>query len=200
MAIKLKIYEIKISLNYIKPLIWRRFQVRDDVKLTRLHSILQVMMGWENYHLYVFDFGDFHYTDPDSIERDEWDLGYLDGSNVKLRDVLLPSVGSKCQYRYDFGDNWEHTIVLEKILDPVPGESYPICIGGARACPPEDCGGTSSYAELLRVLADPEDEEYEDMKEWIGPHFDSEKFTPESANTRLLRRVVMKVANDANNG
>lgn len=191
MAVTPRIYQLKISLNYIEPAIWRRFQVRSDVKLTRLHDMLQILMGWQDYHLYCFDVDGVEYTDPDLIEDDIYELGHEDGSKVKLCQVLA-EVGNECLYRYDFGDNWEHTLLLEQICDPTPGERYPICLGGARSCPPEDCGGIGGYAELLRVLAAPSDEEYEDMKRWVGPHFDPEKFDCFFVNLGLPRRVVMK--------
>jgi hypothetical protein len=95
-------------------------------------------------------------------------------------------------YIYDYGDNWEHTIKLEKILDPVPGEKYPICLDGARSAPPDDCGGDMGYAHLLEVLADPEDPEHEDLKEWVGPYFDSEEFNLEVVNRELRGRVLVK--------
>ncbi len=101
----------------------------------------------------------------------------------------LPDVRSKLLYLYDFGDNWEHTIQLEKILDPVPGEQYPVCVDGARACPPEDCGG-GGYAQLLEVLADPDDEEYEEMRERMGEDWDPEEFDCHYVNSRLRRRDV----------
>ena len=96
-----KIYQLKIILNHIKPEIWRRFQVRSDVKLTRMHDIIQIVMGWEDYHLYAFDVGSSKYAHPDSIEDDEYDLGYQDASRVRLTDAL-PHFGDKCRYRYDF--------------------------------------------------------------------------------------------------
>ena len=192
MAITPNIYQLKISLNHIKPAIWRSFQVRSDVKLSKLHEIIQIVMGWENYHLYSFHAGGSTYTDRASVEDDMYGMGYRDGLKVKLSEVLS-DVGDSIIYRYDFGDDWEHTIELEKILAPSPGEKYPICIDGARACPPEDCGGAYGYEDLLRVLADPTDEEYEEMKSWVGPHFNPENFDPDIVNIGLPRRVVMKV-------
>lgn len=186
-----RIYQLKMSLNHIKPAIWRRFQVRSDVKLTKLHDMLQILMGWQNYHLYCFDVDGTEYTDPDIIEGDLYELGHRDGSKVKLCQVLA-EVGDKCLYRYDFGDNWEHMLLLEQISNPIPGERYPVCLDGARQCPPEDCGGIGGYAELLLVLADPDDEEYEDMKQWVGPRFAPEEFDCLFVNCGLPRRVIVK--------
>lgn len=185
-----KIRQLKITLNYITPPIWRRFQVRSDVKLTRLHEIIQIVMGWENYHLYAFDVGGIEYTDPEYIDDDMYELDHRDGSKVKLSDSL-PEIGSKTLYRYDFGDNWEHTIELERILDPESAERYPLCIDGARACPRDDCGGVGGYEDLLDALADPEHEEHEDMKRWAGTDWDPEEFDCEAVNQRLPGRRVL---------
>lgn len=186
-----KIYQLKISLNGVKPEIWRRFQMRGDNSLVRLHNIIQNVMGWEDCHLHAFDVGSASYTHPDAIEHDEYDLGYLDASKMNIAEAFQ-NIGDGCRYRYDFGDNWEHTIVLERILEPTPGERYPLCIDGARSCPPEDCGGDSGYGELLEVLANSQHEDYEDMKEWVGPYFDPEKFDLDMINSILIRRVVVK--------
>jgi len=115
-------------------------------------------------------------------------------------NFMFPRIRAQCSYLYDFGDGWKHTIVLEKILDPVPGERYPICIDGARRCPPEDCGGVGDYANLLEDLPDPDHEEYEDTKTWVGPHFDPEEFCVKRrrAMDRIyanIERVVEEYAN-----
>ncbi|MHB9035016.1 MAG: plasmid pRiA4b ORF-3 family protein [Armatimonadota bacterium] len=183
-----KIYQLKISLNYIKPEIWRRFLVRSDISLVKLHNVIQGIMGWENCHLYHFEVCGVEYADPDLVD-DEIEMG--DASRLTIENVF-PRIKSKCGYTYDFGDNWQHKIVLEKTFEPVPGDRYPLCVDGARSCPPEDCGGVGGYVELLRVLTDPEDEEYGEMKTWVGPHFDPEKFDPEIVNIGLPRRAVIK--------
>ncbi len=185
-----KIYQLKISLNGVKPEIWRRFQVRGDNSLIRLHDIIQDTMGWDDCHLFYFETGGVRYADLTLVEPD---LEMQDASRLRI-DSVFPSVRSQCGYVYDFGDNWEHTIVLEKTVDPVPGERYPLCIDGARSCPPEDCGGDSGYEELLEVLADPEHEDHEDMKEWVGPYFKPEKFDLDMINSLLTRRVVVKAS------
>lgn len=191
MALTPKIYELKVTLDHVEPSIWRRFQVRSDAKLTRLHNILQTVMDWSGYHLYGFDIAGLEYTDPEELEEDIYDRNLQDGSKVSLSRVLT-KVGDKIVYRYDFGDNWEHTIKLEKILDPVPGEKYPVCLAGARSAPPEDCGGDGGYDDLLKVLANPDDPEHEDMKEWVGPYFDPEEFNLAVINRELRGRVLVK--------
>lgn len=191
MAVIPQVYQLKVTLNDIEPPIWRRFLVRSDAKLTRLHNILLVLMDWSNYHLYGFQVGGLEYTDPEELEEDIYDRNLQDGSKMKLSKAL-PEVGDSIPYCYDFGDNWVHTIVLEKILDPIPGKKYPVCLEGARNTPPEDCGGTMGYEHLLEVLADPENAEYEELKEWVGPHFDPERFEIEWINRELRGRVLVK--------
>lgn len=191
MAETTKIYQLKVALKHIKPPVWRRFQVRSDVKLTKLHEVIQIVMGWSNYHLYEFEAGRTSYADRKLWDED-WEYSDMsDAGKAMLQDVL-PDVGSKCLYTYDMGDGWEHTIVLEEILDPVPGEKYPICITGKHNCPPEDCGGPWGYEELLKILTDPSHEDYEEMKEWVGEEYDPNRFDCLEVNLDLPRRTVVK--------
>ncbi|MDO8683176.1 MAG: plasmid pRiA4b ORF-3 family protein [Armatimonadota bacterium] len=185
------IYQLKVSLNHIKPPIWRRFLVRSDVKLTALHKILQIVMGWDNYHLYTFEAGRTKFADRELWEEDWYDTDLVDARKTKLEDVLT-SKGSKLNYTYDLGDGWEHTITLVKILAPEPGERYPVCMAGERSCPPEDCGGIWGYEHLLEVLSNPDDEEYDFLHEWVGPYFDPETFDLKLVNTELPRRAMVK--------
>ena len=175
-----KIYQLKVTLKDVEPPVWRRFQMRSDDTLYDLHGILQIVMGWEGEHLYSFNIGRKEYMNPFYIE----DEGVGDVCETSLRDVLR-NIGTKAVYLYDFGDGWEHTVVLEKILEPDPGAKYPVCLTGKRSCPPEDCGGPWGYEDKLRVLSDPEDEEHEDIVEWMGENFDPEKFDCEAVNQRL---------------
>jgi len=180
------IYQFKVTLKDSKPPIWRRIQVPANITLHRLHLILQVVMGWGNYHLYGFrikgqDFGE---PDPDG---DEFDL--VNSHRTKLNKV---STKEKTQfmYDYDFGDNWEHIIVLEKILPVDSDMRYPICIKGKRACPPEDCGGIWGYYDLLEIMKKPKHKEYKEMMEWVGGPFDPEEFDINEINSMLNRRKI----------
>ncbi|MGI9950781.1 plasmid pRiA4b ORF-3 family protein [Moorellaceae bacterium AZ2] len=179
------IYQLKITLKGIKPPIWRRVQVPGNVTLYKLHKIIQVVMDWGDYHLYEFRIGDTYYgiPDPDFEELHR----VKSARSVKLNQVV-PSEGFKFLYVYDFGDNWQHEIVVEKILPPVEGMKYPICLDGRRASPPEDCGGIGGYYEMLRILRDPEHEEYEETLQWLGGSFDPEAFDLEIIN-EVLRRL-----------
>lgn len=182
------IYQLKISLNYVKPEIWRRFQVSSDISLLKLHNAIQSVMGWNDYHLYAFEVCGVEYGDPYLVD-DELEMG--DASHLTV-ETVFPRIRSKRGYLYDFGDNWRHTIVLEKRLEPEPGQRYPLCIDGERSCPPEDCGGIGGYKELLEILRNPEHEDYEQMRTWAGKKWNPEKFDCFSVNLRMSRRVVIK--------
>ena len=171
------VYQLKITLRDIQPPIWRRVQVK-DCTLSELHEIIQVAMGWENYHLYDFEVGGEHYTDP----RGMADLDMEDASRVKLSQVAAEGK-AKFRYTYDFGDNWQHEVLVEKVVSPGEGMTYPACIDGKRACPPEDVGGPWGYMEFVEAIRDPE---HPHMKEWLGRQFDSEKFSVK-ANKELRR-------------
>ena len=132
------LYQIKVTLRDIDPPIWRRIQVWDDATLGQLHDILQIVMGWEDCHLHEFMIGRRLYSIPD--EDDDFnERTVIDERRQPLRNVL-PRVGTAFEYLYDFGDDWQHDLVLEAILLPEPDQQYPRCIAGERRCPPEDVG------------------------------------------------------------
>ncbi|MBI2844333.1 MAG: plasmid pRiA4b ORF-3 family protein [Armatimonadetes bacterium] len=179
------IYQLKITLKYISPPIWRRVLVKNDITLTKLHRIIQVVMGWTDSHLHEFRTKD---GVAYGVPHDE---GFFFGprvhseSGARLHDVLTEEREGML-YTYDFGDSWEHSVVLEKVLPVEPGLHYPVCIKGKRAGPPEDVGGMPGYEEFVEAMADPEHEEHEDYAEWIGEEeFDSEAFDIEGVNARL---------------
>lgn len=135
-------------------------------------------MGWENAHLYEFQFQDrsFGLMDDEAPEEQE------DAEEVELESLGLKK-GDQFLYTYDFGDSWEHTLTVEDLRPDVP--DHPVCLDGARNCPPEDCGGRWAYAGLLEVVANPEHEEYDDLTEWLGGEFDPEAFDMEMINEML---------------
>ncbi len=178
------IYQLKITLQDIDPPIWRRLLVPADTKLPRLHRLLQTVMGWENYHLHAFAVGELLYGEPDP---DFDDARNVNERRVRLGDIA-PEVGACFLYQYDFGDNWRHEVLVEKIMSADPIASYPLCTGGKRACPPEDCGGTWGYETFLEAITDPEHEEHEQYLMWIGGAFDPEGFDLNMTN-RALRKV-----------
>jgi DNA invertase Pin-like site-specific DNA recombinase len=166
------IYQLKITLKDVRPPIWRRVQVPSDVTLGHLHWVIQFSMGWTNSHLHSFSIRgvDYGMLMPE-LGFDE--MGLQDEQPVKLNTVI-PGERFKFSYLYDFGDSWEHEILVEKVLEPEAGIDYPICIKAKRACPPEDCGGTWGYQEFVEAIQDPEHPEHDEMLEWVGGAFDPE--------------------------
>lgn len=154
-------YQIKVALDDSKPPIWRRLLVSGDTRLSELHGIIQIAMGWTDSHLHQFISGGVFYGMPD----DEFDTE--DETRYRLSN-LLSAEKQKIKYEYDFGDSWIHTITLEKILPVDDSIGLPRCTAGKRAAPPEDCGGVWGYRDLLDILSDPEHPQYEEMLDWLG--------------------------------
>ncbi len=177
-------FQLKAVLADSDPPIWRRIQVPGKATLSFLHRVLQDAMGWENCHLHEFKIKGISYgsvaegDDPFALDM-RADKGFL------LEDVLSESVKS-FQYIYDFGDDWVHEITVEKRGLAEAGATYPVCLGGDRACPPEDCGGIDGYYANLEILKDMKHPDYEDVKEWMGRH-DPARFNSELVNVRLKR-------------
>ena len=183
------LYQLKITLRGSKPPIWRRVVVRADMTLDRLHTIIQVALGWTNSHLHQFiagsGFARAFYGRPDP-QFDAMGGGTLNEKRYTVAD-LAPVARRKFIYEYDFGDSWEHEVVAEKILPPDPAFKHPACLAGANACPPEDCGGIGGYYGLLEILADPKHPEHEQMKGWIGGEWKAEEFSVQGVNTVFKR-------------
>ena len=177
------IYQLKITLKHVRPPIWRRFLVESDMKFSDLHKVIQTVMGWTNTHLHAFRIGSNTYALPDkeSMMRD------VDSRKVRLNETIR-SEGQKFLYEYDFGDGWEHTIVLEKIVPRDLKLKYPICLAGKRSCPPEDCGGPWGYGDLLKILKDPTDKQYDEYQEQVGEYFDPEEFDLPFINEQLRKK------------
>lgn len=176
------IYQMKITLTAVaSPPVWRRVLVAASVRLDRLHEVIQAAMGWQNSHLHAFIDGQTYYGVPDA------ELRYRDERTTRLNDLVKP--GHCLVYLYDFGDDWEHEITIEEATVAEPGVSYPRCVAGQGACPPEDAGGWPGYAQLVETLADPGHEEHQEMLDWLGlddlSQFDPTHFDPDEANRRL---------------
>lgn len=179
-----RVYQIKVTLRGTRPPVWRRLQVPGHLDLYGLHCVLQVAMGWTDSHLHQFTDAKrtVYYSRPD-FELDDVE----DETQVTLGEVA-PRAKARLVYEYDFGDSWEHDLLVEQVLDPSDGAvRLPACLAGKRACPPEDCGGVWGYERLLHVIADPDDEEHQDMREWLGEDFDPEAFDPAAVNRALHR-------------
>lgn len=183
MAEKKKVYQIKVTLKNIKPPIWRRILVTSDITLDELHDIIQIAMGWDGYHLHQFKIGNRYYgeIDPDYDDME-------DESKIKLSKAASKEK-AKFSYEYDFGDSWDHQILVEKILPMEAGKDYPVCTAGKRACPPEDVGGVWGYADFLEAVKDPE---HEDMLEWAGGEFDPDEFDPDEINYTMYNIILLQ--------
>jgi hypothetical protein len=177
-----QIYQFKVTLKDSKPPIWRRVQVRSDTRLDQMHAILQTIMGWWDYHLHQFFIFGQYYGVPDP-EFDDF-METKDEKRYKLSN-FHPEEGFKCIYEYDFGDSWEHILLLEKILPAERGTQYPLCLKGKRARPPEDVGGIWGYEDFLEAINNPEHEEHESYLEWVGGEFDPEAFDLDEINEGL---------------
>lgn len=181
-------YQLKVVLSGAKPSIWRRLQVPGNANLGWLHAVLQVAMGWTNSHLHHFLTRDARYSDPRFDQDMDFDVKpNRDETRATLAQVA-PAEGARLRYEYDFGDSWEHKITVEKILPPDPATATSaVCLEGARACPPEDCGGIGGYADLLETLKNPKHPEHQSMKEWLGRPFDAAAFDVAKTNLWLRK-------------
>ena len=174
------LYQLKITLKNARPPIWRRVQVLNTTTLGELHGIIQTVMGWTGGHLHQFTILGREYGHP----QPEFDFNVLDESRVKLSQ-LVAGEKFKFLYEYDFGDGWDHEVLVEKVLPSQPDGQYPVCLAGKRACPPEDCGGVWGYAELLQSIQDASHPDQEEQREWLGEDFDPEAFDLEDVNESL---------------
>ena len=227
------VLQLKITLEGISPKIWRRLLVKDNITFQKLHDIIQIVMGWGNYHMFEFQIGDMcisadeegHnlaessfkklYQSPEflkmlkqtkmkngSASLDVNKLNRILKEQEKNKPILkhtlktkicelLNSEGQKFLYVYDFGDNWEHTLVVEKIQDSKGVNDCPVCLEGERACPPEDCGSVPGYYELIKIKKNKNHPEYEErVVEWLGEDFDFEKFNLDEINKELPKQNI----------
>ena len=174
--------QLKITLEDVRPPVWRRVLVPQTYSLPRLHRVFQAVLGWENSHLHAFRVGETVYGEPEA-DLDDW---MQNETRVRLAQIA-PDVKSKFLYEYDFGDGWGHTVVVEKILPAEPGQTAARCLAGKRACPPEDCGGPWGYANFLEAIANPNHKEHALMRDWIGGEFDPAAFDLDAVNAELHR-------------
>lgn len=171
------IYELTVTLDDARPSVWRRVQAPSTLRLNKLHELIQVAMGWKGAHLHSFNIKERSYgPDPESSDaRDK---------SVRLGEVL--NAGDEFTYVYDFGDNWKHSVKVERVFDAIDYVTYPLCVGGENACPPEDCGGPGGYEELLEKIQDPKHEEFEDAMRWLGGFFAPKSFDANRINQDYL--------------
>jgi prepilin-type processing-associated H-X9-DG protein len=174
-----KIYQFKVTLRDISPPIWRLIQVPANYSFWDFHVAIQDAMGWLDCHLHIFKCKDkkeeetvaIGIPDPDGYGENQ----ILPGWKKSIRDYFTEA-GDGCEYEYDFGDGWEHEIILEKIIEKEKGSKLPRCIDGKRACPPEDCGGPPGYDDLINIFSGPKNDSYKEMVDWLGRVYEPEKF------------------------
>lgn len=209
-----QIYQLRITLRDSKPPIWRQVAVPSGLTLGQLHEVIQIAMGWDECHLHQFVLRDKALKPSrDEVRRvtesDVWTdefINHMPGERVFVSGAtpfgeptemegededavtlaqVCPKVKSKLAYMYDFGDGWDHIIEVQKIEDPKPNATYPLCLAGKLACPPEDCGGIYGYYNLLNAIADPDHEDHEDLAEWLDEDFDPDAFDIDEVNAIL---------------
>jgi hypothetical protein len=180
--------QLKITLKWSAPPIWRRVLVRRDMPLDAMHDVIQYVMGWSDSHLHEFIVGTRKNQRRFGTPRDLFFAGeapeVLDETLHTLDDLLHGNT-KKFLYCYDFGDDWIHEVVLEKKLPPDPSFTHPVCLAGENACPPEDCGGIGGFYGILEIAADPSHPEHEEILEWLCEDFDPTAFDLDEANKKL---------------
>lgn len=182
-------YTLYVEMLEIEPVIWRRIHIDGRGRLDALHHVMQAAMGWRDAHMHSFEIRDKHYGKPDpEYDEDDWQL--LDEKKYRINQLL--AVGDICIYQYDFGDSWNHRITVESIEDiddPNMGGNAWVETG-ARACPPEDAGGTGGYQEMLETMEnDPYSDEATQFREWAGLDFDPDRYDRQAANAAIARML-----------
>jgi hypothetical protein len=179
-----KTYQLKITLSNTNPPVWRRIKIDGHATFEYLHDVIQRVMGWENGHLFEFKNKNYNII-PDAQENDFIEDG-IDIEEITIEEVLKGK-GSKIKYIYDFGDHWEHQILVEEIeKDNGVLLHGVICLDGKRNCPPEDCGGPWGYVRMIEVTKDPKNPEHEEIMEWLGENFDPEHFDLAETNQQMV--------------
>ena len=180
-----RLIQLTVTMREVDPVMWRRLKVPDSLTLRQFHGVLQTALGWQESHLHLFDIEGVIYSDADEDFADLDDRPHGDETSVSIASIA--SAVADFRYDYDFGDGWEHDIHIEAIT-AATGPAVPVVLDGARACPPEDCGGPGGYADLLRVLADPGSNLYEHIRARVGIDFDPEAFDAAATNELLARQ------------
>lgn len=178
------IIQLKITLQGTTPPIWRRVLVEKTTTFFELHHIIQISMGWQNSHLYEFEINGFRIAEA----NEDLDLELEDkteNASTAILESVISRTKEKIKYTYDFGDSWEHQILLEKFLTRDEKIKYPICIDGKLNCPPEDCGGIRGFYGMLNIINNKRHPERKEMLEWLGGQYDTEYFDKNEINQEL---------------
>ena len=179
--LKNQVLQFKVEMLEITPAIWRRILVPAEYNFWDLHVAIQDSMGWEDRHLHYFQI-------RGKGKHNEVHIGIPDFDGLPDLQEVYPGweiwviayfndLGIEAKYLYDYGDDWWHSVKLEGYIYQEKNIKYPVCIGGERACPPEDCGGVSGYQSVVQILSNPDHEEYRDIRRWAGKDWDPEKFS-----------------------
>ena len=174
------IYRLLVTLRFVEPLVWRRFLASRDIGLADLHRVLQIVMGWPDRHFHLFS------TEASSYGTPDVDMPFvvLPEGRFRLRQIA-PNVGDRFLYEYDFGDGWAHDLVVEEIVPADPEQALPLCLDGARACPPDGVGAMGGYARFLEAIANTSDPRHTSLVTWVGGSFDPEFFDVQTVNRQL---------------
>jgi len=181
----MSIARLNITLDGVEPSVTRTLQVPVNLRLDRLHLVIQAAMGWENAHLYTFLAGTKRWARPDL----GFDNDALPVATASLADIIVASGAAPIRYIYDFGDDWVHLITVQATDAPVPGDLYPKLLDVLGHCPPEDVGGLPGYQNFLEALADKRHPDHRHLTEWHGGPFD-----PKAPETDELKLAVLKLA------
>lgn len=186
MASSQKIIQFRIELADTSPPVWRRVQVPADLSLRRLHDVIQAVFDWLDCHLHQFEVGERIYGQTEIAPEDFGEGRQYSDRNVKLGALLERGV-EQFLYRYDFGDDWEHIITVERVMKPEAGIAYPILAGGARRAPPEDCGGPPGFRAFVEAMLDETHERHDELTLWYGEAFDPDDMNLETVEAMLGR-------------
>jgi hypothetical protein len=176
------VFRLRIQLNDVDPVIWRRLLVPGSVRMSKLADILIGAMGWTNSHLHAFRVGDARY----GMQAEDWPENEIDEKTVTVLQSLREE--RRFVFDYDFGDSWEHEVVIEELEWTHLGLKYAVCLEGANACPPEDVGGARGYSDFLEAIVDPAHDDHQSFLDWVGGPFDPAEFNVAEANA-LLQKV-----------
>jgi hypothetical protein len=186
-----QIAQLKVELRYIKPEIWRRFLVDFSISLDELNDTIQDVMGWEHAHLYAFTFRGVEYSPPLDDDMDDFGGDFEDSTKAKLSKIGIEPK-DKLKYLYDMGDSWEHIVKVEKIFEAAAGIKVPLCLEGARNCPPEDCGSFDGYEDIVSAMKNPKSKKAKEFIDWLGEPYDPEYFDIDKVNTILRPKAIKR--------